>query len=104
MFDKVRKKPHPNFIEIETYRYLEHCGPNDDTKLGYRSYKEVEKWKKKDPLIFTENYLIKKNIVKREKLNSIEKTIIRNINVEFNSVKRLKKPNFNSIKNLVYKK
>ena len=104
VFDKVRKKPHPNFIEIETYRYLEHCGPNDDTKLGYRSYKEVEKWKKKDPLIFAENYLIKKNIVKREKLNSIEKTIIRNINVEFNSVKRLKKPNFNSIKNLVYKK
>ena len=39
VFDKVRKKPHPNFIEIETYRYLEHCGPNDDTKLGYRSYK-----------------------------------------------------------------
>ena len=59
---------------------------------------------KKGPFNFYRKLSNKKNIVKREKLNSIEKTIIRNINVEFNSVKRLKKPNFNSIKNLVYKK
>ena len=47
-------------------RYLEHCGPNDDTNLGYRSLKEVEKWKKKDPLIFAENYLVKKIYLKEK--------------------------------------
>ena len=104
VFDKVRKNPFPNFIEIETYRYLEHCGPNDDTNLGYRSFKEIEKWKKKDPLIFAENYLVKKNIFKRKKLKSIEKTIFTNTNLEFSLVKKLKKPKFNNIKNLVYKK
>ena len=104
VFDKVRKNPFPNFIEIETYRYLEHCGPNDDTNLGYRSFKEVEKWKKKDPLIFTENYLVKKNIFKRKTLKSIEKTIFKNTNLEFDLVKKLKNPSFDNIKNLVYKK
>ena len=46
LFNKIRNNPTPHFVEIETYRYLEHCGPNDDTKLGYRSLEEVKKWKK----------------------------------------------------------
>ena len=29
-----------NFIEIETYRYVEHCGPNNDDKLNYRPKKK----------------------------------------------------------------
>ncbi len=104
VFDTVRKFNQPYFIEIETYRHLEHCGPNDDTKLGYRSAAEVSKWKRKDPLIFAEKYLIKKNIFKKEKLKSIEKAIIKSTNIDFNSIKNLKKPHFNNIKNLVYKK
>ena len=30
-----------NFIEIETYRYVEHCGPNNDDKLNYRPKKKL---------------------------------------------------------------
>ena len=104
IFDKVRNNFKPHFIEIETYRYLEHCGPNDDTKLGYRSLEEVKKWKKKDPLTFTEKDLIRKRLFKREKLKSIEGRIMKNINIEFNSIKKFKKPKFKDIKKLVYKK
>ena len=104
IFNKVRKNPFPHFIEIETYRYLEHCGPNDDTRLGYRTNKEVEKWKKKDPVIFSKNYLIKKNILKRSKIDLLEKNIIKNVDTEFNYIKNLKKPNFSKIRSLVYKK
>ena len=104
IFDKVRKASFPYFIEIETYRYLEHCGPNDDTKLGYRTLKEVNYWKKKDPLTFAKNFLIKKNVFKKEKLDSLDKNIFKNINVDFSHMLNLKKPKFNRIKNLVYKK
>ncbi len=104
VFDKARNNPQPYFIEIETYRYLEHCGPNDDTKLGYRSLQEVNKWKKKDPLIFTENDLIRKKFYKREQLKSIESKIMNNINIQFDAIKKFKKPNFKNIKKLVYKK
>ena len=60
LFNKIRNKPMTHFVEIETCRYLEHCGPNDDIALGYRNTKELKKWKRKDPLIFSRNYLIKK--------------------------------------------
>jgi len=104
IFEKVRKTSIPHFIEIETYRFLEHCGPNDDTKLGYRTWTEINNWKKKDPLIFAKNFLVKKNIFKKEKLESFDKNIFKNVGIDFSHMLNLKKPKFNRIKNLVYKK
>ena len=104
IFEKVRKTSFPHFIEIETYRFLEHCGPKDDTKLGYRTLKELNSWKKKDPLLFAKNFLIKKNIFKKETLDSLDRNIFKNISVDFLHMLNLKKPKFNRIKNLVYKK
>ena len=52
-----RKKRSPVFLEFHTYRLLEHCGPNNDDKLGYRDEREVKKWKKKDPIEFSKRKL-----------------------------------------------
>lgn len=41
----------PSFVEIPTYRYLQHCGPDNDDNLGYRSPEEIDKWKDLDPLV-----------------------------------------------------
>ena len=38
----------PAFVEVKTYRFLEHVGPNDDTALGYRTEAEVLAWKARD--------------------------------------------------------
>lgn len=46
----IRQGKGPRFIEIATYRWLEHCGPNSDNHLGYRSEDEFETWKAGDPL------------------------------------------------------
>lgn len=40
----------PAFMEISTYRYLEHVGPNYDWNLGYRTREEVEGVMVKDPV------------------------------------------------------
>ena len=40
----------PQFLEFDTYRWREHCGPNYDNDLGYREESEFLYWKKKDPL------------------------------------------------------
>jgi TPP-dependent pyruvate/acetoin dehydrogenase alpha subunit len=61
--DFVIKKKKPFFIEFKTYRYLEHCGPNFDNHLTYRSKKEYNYWKKKDPI---ESF--KKKLSKRQLL------------------------------------
>ena len=46
----TRKGKGPFFLEFFTYRWLEHCGPNYDNDLGYRTKKEFEKWKRKEPI------------------------------------------------------
>ncbi len=45
-FNSSSKKP--IFIKFDTYRYLEHCGPNNDDNLNYRKVSEIKKWENKD--------------------------------------------------------
>lgn len=40
----------PHFIEMTTYRWLEHCGPFDDDHLNYRPHGELDDWKRRDPI------------------------------------------------------
>jgi pyruvate dehydrogenase E1 component alpha subunit len=40
----------PIFLVFDTYRWREHCGPNYDNQLGYRTEAEYLEWKKRDPL------------------------------------------------------
>ena len=47
----------PQFIELPTYRWREHCGPNYDNDLGYRSEEEYLQWKKRDPVKHCEELL-----------------------------------------------
>jgi len=72
---RVSKKPH--FIEINTYRFNGHVGPEGDDHFEYRSKKEINKWIKKDPLKF---YIKKLN--KNYKNFSKIKDIIGSINIK----------------------
>jgi TPP-dependent pyruvate/acetoin dehydrogenase alpha subunit len=40
----------PSFIEFDTYRWREHCGPNYDNDIGYRSPDEFKEWRGQCPL------------------------------------------------------
>lgn len=40
----------PTLLVLDTYRWREHCGPNFDDHLGYRSPAEWEAWRARDPL------------------------------------------------------
>ncbi|HTV26495.1 MAG TPA: thiamine pyrophosphate-dependent dehydrogenase E1 component subunit alpha [Xanthobacteraceae bacterium] len=40
-----------SFVLADTYRWREHCGPNYDNRLGYRTVEEFEGWKGRDPLV-----------------------------------------------------
>lgn len=40
----------PGFIEARTYRWLEHCGPDDDDHLGYRSAQTIAQGRAGCPL------------------------------------------------------
>lgn len=46
----VRDNREPVFVEVFTYRYSPHVGPQDDTSSGYRSAVEISRWETFDPL------------------------------------------------------
>ena len=67
----------PTFVVVDTYRWLEHCGPGYDNHLGYRSEEEFLDWRKKDGLeslskrLMTGNFLTKKSQLRLEnKINN----------------------------------
>jgi TPP-dependent pyruvate/acetoin dehydrogenase alpha subunit len=103
IFAKIRKKHKTYFIEIETSRYLEHCGPNDDSGLGYRDLKELNRWKKRDPLIFSKNYLIINKLISEKKLKILNQKIKNQIKKDFIYLNNLKKPKFKKISQFVYR-
>ncbi len=47
---KARSGDGPTFFEFSTYRWREHCGPNYDNFLGYRTEQEFLEWEKRCPL------------------------------------------------------
>jgi len=70
VFNKVAKAKEnilqgygPQFIEFDTYRWREHCGPDYDNDIGYRLESEFNEWKNKDPLKNLENYFSAKDFV-----------------------------------------
>ncbi len=79
----VRNCKKPFLIEIETYRWLEHCGPNCDDNLAYRPKRELESWKKLDPLSAIEDLLLRKDMLTKKKIDLFKKTIENEIDEAF---------------------
>jgi TPP-dependent pyruvate/acetoin dehydrogenase alpha subunit len=52
----------PYFIEVESERYLEHCGPNNDDHLGYRDLEHLKMRKLRDPIDQLSRRLQVKNV------------------------------------------
>lgn len=48
--ERARAGGGATIIELMTYRWLEHCGPNEDTNLRYRPDEEVSEWRARDPV------------------------------------------------------
>ena len=48
LVDKIRAGEGPQFVEIATSRWLEHVGPNEDFKMGYRTAEEVAPFRTND--------------------------------------------------------
>ena len=96
---KIRETGQPQFIEFSTYRWREHCGPNFDNDIGYRSEVEFEAWKEKDPLL-----LLKNQLGITEAGNNQELEVIRNeINSAFEFAESSAFPDKNTLYNFIYK-
>jgi len=79
----IRNGDGPRFLEFNTYRWREHCGPNYDNHIGYRAEDEFLEWKKKDPIFLAETQLLKENILTHKMISSITQHVKEQVDVAF---------------------
>lgn len=79
----IRKGSGPHFFEFATYRWREHCGPNFDNDLGYRTEEEYLAWKERDPIKLLESQLLGEGIFRRGDIEEMELNIQQEVDQAF---------------------
>lgn len=88
----------PVYLECLTYRWKEHCGPNYDNHIGYRSEEEFQEWKKRCPIASYEQRLLEDGI----DYTCYNQQIMNEIEAAFEFAKRGSYPEKESLLNNVY--
>ena len=83
--ERARRGGGPTLFEFMTYRWLEHCGPNEDAKLGYRSAQEVGEWAQRCPLRVSERKLRKAGLLHDAKIATQETRVKTEIDQAFDA-------------------
>ena len=100
--DNIRLQNGPFFLLLDTYRWREHCGPNFDNDLGYRSEQEFMEWKMKDPVEQYRRKLLTKKIITKETDLELTDNIQKEITVAFDFAKNSPFPELETAINHVY--
>jgi TPP-dependent pyruvate/acetoin dehydrogenase alpha subunit len=72
---EIRGGGGPQLLEFSTYRWLEHCGPNYDNDIGYRTESEYVDWKAREPVARYEAVLARLNVLSREDVARMDEDI-----------------------------
>jgi len=62
--DRARAGGGPSLVELKCYRYQPHTSDDDDSR--YRTKKEVDEWRTKDPLKRAFAYLLSAGVTEQE--------------------------------------
>ncbi|MEG4392863.1 thiamine pyrophosphate-dependent dehydrogenase E1 component subunit alpha [Microcoleus sp. BROC3] len=73
--DRARTGGGATFLEFKTYRWREHCGPNYDNHIGYRTEAEFQQWKERCPIQLTQTQLLKRQLLTEAELEEMEGAI-----------------------------
>jgi TPP-dependent pyruvate/acetoin dehydrogenase alpha subunit len=90
---RSRASSGPWFIEIETYRYCGHVGPENDDWLDYRSAEEIAAWRQRDPVALA-RLQAEKAGVSGALLVEVEQAIEQEIAAAFEAAKRADFPSY----------
>ncbi len=77
---RARNGGGPTLLEFMTYRRLEHVGPNEDGKVGYRQQSEIDAWVKNCPIVRSEAKLREAGLLDDAKISAQESKLQAEIN------------------------
>jgi len=79
----IREGSGPRFLEFSTYRWREHCGPNYDNDIGYRTEEEFIEWKARDPIPRYERRLLAAGLLSQNDVAAMQLAIEREVGDAF---------------------
>lgn len=100
--DGARLGNGPQFIELSTYRWREHCGPDFDDALNYRSALEIEKGLKDCPISKFATRMKQSNTLSQFEIERIEEGVHKEIAEAFKFALSSAKPSFKDAGERVY--
>jgi TPP-dependent pyruvate/acetoin dehydrogenase alpha subunit len=69
------RESNPVVLSFDTFRRYEHCGPNIDDSLGYRSVEELNSYVERDPILIQIKHLVKYSKITLQDLEIIDQII-----------------------------
>jgi len=92
--EEVRKGEGPKFLEAITYRFRGHY---EGDPQNYRTKEEIEKWRKRCPILRLKKYLLENNLSSEDELSQIEEEVKEEIEEARNWALASPPPSFNII-------
>jgi TPP-dependent pyruvate/acetoin dehydrogenase alpha subunit len=84
---RARQGQGPTLLELMTYRWKEHCGPNEDENLGYRSGAEIRDWMDRCPVTTYERRLVTAGVVTEADVTRMRETIGAEVTAAFEAAR-----------------
>jgi TPP-dependent pyruvate/acetoin dehydrogenase alpha subunit len=101
---KIKEGSGPIYLEFTTYRFREHCGPNFDNDIGYRTEDEYERYKQTCPITTYLQSLMKHALIQESDLDKMRQEINQEIDKAFLFAESSPYPIFESDEESVYAK
>jgi pyruvate dehydrogenase E1 component alpha subunit len=79
----IRAGGGPQLLEFSTYRWLEHCGPNYDNDIGYRTEAEYLSWRAKEPVASFESAMLAQGIISAAEIAEMDSDIEQEVKAAF---------------------
>ncbi|MCS6292737.1 MAG: thiamine pyrophosphate-dependent dehydrogenase E1 component subunit alpha [Nitrospira sp.] len=99
---KARQGEGPQFVELKTYRWREHCGPSFDDDLNYRSKPEIEDGLKDCPIAKLLTRLKQRHAASSSEVSSFEAEIREEIKEAFQFALASAKPSSKAAEERLY--
>lgn len=100
--ERARSGGGPVLVEFMTYRWKEHCGPNEDIDLGYRSATEMAEWQANCPVARYSERLMSEGILDAGGLSEMRVGIQAEIDEAFDFAKASPYPEPSELDRFVY--
>jgi 2-oxoisovalerate dehydrogenase E1 component alpha subunit len=97
---RARSGEGPTLVECKTYRLRPHSNADDDSK--YRSPQEVEDWRKRDPIIRLQTYVLEQALMTQAEIDALQESVNQAIDEASEAVAQAGSPPLESIFDHLY--